>query len=97
MPVETISLFKALFDLVCLQHSSENLFDLGRQMAWNGVIAGYCTRYMVFIQADGVDAIFDTRTNSLRFNEGSAHVLEQVFMQKMAQADMPGARRAVGQ
>ena len=81
MPVQTINDFKMLFDFVYKQHSdAEAAFDFGRQqMTWNGVTAGLCTRHIRFLQSDGMSAVLDTRTNQLRFNEGSADMLQALL------------------
>ncbi len=81
--MESVNHFKALFNLICLRHAGPVIIDMGRQMVWNGIVAGQCTRHIQFIQADGIDAVLDTRINKLRFNEGSADMLQAILAQQM--------------
>ena len=78
-PTKIINDFKSLFDIICAHHQGPAIIDLGRQMVWNGLIAGQCTSTVRFIQAEGINAILDTKTNKLQFNEGSPHDLEIVL------------------
>lgn len=84
MAMESINNFKLLFNLVCTCHTGPILFDFGRQMQWHGIVAGQCTKHIQYIHADGIDAVLDTKINKLRFNEGSAEMLENLLAAEIA-------------
>jgi hypothetical protein len=83
----SVNNFKALFNLVRSRHQGPVVVDFGMQMAWDGIVAGQCTKHIQFLEADGVSAVLDTKINLIRFNEGSADMLEKILcaqMQKLA-------------
>ena len=82
-PYKIINDFKSLFEIVCTNHQGPAIIDLGRQMQWNGITAGQCAGSVRFIQADGINAILNTKTNCIRFSEGSPDKLEEM-LQKLA-------------
>jgi hypothetical protein len=82
-PSDVVSDFNDLFNLVCACHQGPVVVDFGRQMRWDGIIAGQCTKHVQFLQADGINAFLDSRTNRLIFSEGTAETLHSVLAQQM--------------
>lgn len=80
-PYKIVNDFKDLFEMVCNHHQGPAIIDFGRKMQWNGIIAGQCTQSVRFIEADGIQAFLDTKTNRLQFNQGSPNLLEEMLSQ----------------
>lgn len=88
--------FHMLFNLVCTNHRGPVIVDFGRQLQWEGIVAGQCTNYVQFIQARGLNASLDLRTNKLVFSEGNAEGLKELLDTALAkeQDTMIERRRA---
>ena len=83
MRPDVVNDFNMLFHMVCTHHEGPIVVDFGRQMQWEGVVAGQCTRHVQFLQAHGVNAFLDSRTNKLVFSEGTAEALHDVLSQAL--------------
>ena len=84
MSTKVINDFNMLFNLVCTHHQGPIIVDFGRQMQWEGIVAGQCTQHVHFLQTRGINAFLDVRTNKLIFSEGSADTLESVLSSALA-------------
>jgi len=83
---KVINDFNALFSLVCARHTGPVRVDFGRQKFWDGIIAGECARNIQFLQADGINAFLDRKTNKLVFSQGTAEILEAMLVQRLSKA-----------
>ena len=79
MSPSVINEFNMLFNLVCTHHQGPIVVDFGRQMQWDGIVAGQCTQHVHFLQTRGINAFLDVRTNKLIFSEGTAETLHDVL------------------
>lgn len=84
MSPTVISDFNMLFNLVCTHHQGPIIVDFGRQMQWDGIVAGQCTDHVHFLQTRGVNAFLDVRTNKLVFSEGTAETLHELLSHALA-------------
>jgi hypothetical protein len=80
MHPEVVNDFNMLFNIVCTHHEGPVLVDFGRQMQWEGVIAGQCTQHVQFLQGHGINAFLDCRTHKLVFSEGTAEELHALLL-----------------
>ena len=92
MSSNVISDFNELFNLVCACHQGPVVVDFGRQMRWDGIIAGQCTQHVQFLQTDGINAFLDNRTNKLVFSEGSAETLHDILTHQIEKIHSPEIR-----
>ena len=79
MATNVINDFNMLFNLVCTHHQGPVIVDFGRQMQWDGIVAGQCTQNVHFLQTRGINAFLDVRTNKLIFSEGTAELLHEAL------------------
>ena len=79
MSPTVINDFNMLFNLVCTHHQGPIIVDFGRQMQWDGIVAGQCTQHVHFLQTRGVNAFLDVRTNKLVFSEGNPESLKSLL------------------
>ncbi len=79
MVSNVINDFNMLFNLVCTHHQGPVIVDFGRQMQWDGIVAGQCTQHVHFLQTRGINAFLDVRTNKLIFSEGTAENLHEAL------------------
>jgi hypothetical protein len=84
MSPTVINEFNMLFNLVCTHHQGPIVVDFGRQMQWDGIVAGQCTQHVHFLQTRGINAFLDVRTNKLIFSEGTAETLHDVLSSALA-------------
>ena len=93
MRPEVVKDFHMLFNLVCTNHTGPVIVDFGRQLQWDGIIAGQCTNYVQFLQARGLNAALDLRTNKIVFSEGNAEFLKELLDQAQAKEQHTMAER----
>lgn len=84
MQTTVVNDFNMLFNLVCTHHQGPIIVDFGRQMQWDGIVAGQCTQHVHFLQTRGINAFLDVRTNKLIFSEGTAETLHALLSTALA-------------
>ena len=84
MSTKVVNDFNMLFNLVCTHYQGPIIVDFGRQMQWEGIVAGQCTQHVHFLQTRGINAFLDVRSNKLIFSEGTAETLESVLSSALA-------------